>query len=91
MDSISEKAIMDTIFSIIKNKTTIMVAHRLSTIKNCDLIFVFNKGHLVEQGTHNQLLRKNGFYKKIMECTKSEFLTIDNIKKVFNSLVRYNL
>ena len=61
LDSISEKAIMDTIFSIIKNKTTIMVAHRLSTIKNCDLIFVFNKGHLVEQGTHNQLLRKNGF------------------------------
>ena len=65
LDSISEKAIMDTIFSIIKNKTTIMVAHRLSTIKNCDLIFVFNKGHLVEQGTHNQLLRKNGFYKKL--------------------------
>lgn len=65
LDSISEKAIMDTIFSIIQNKTTIMVAHRLSTIKNCDLIFVFNQGKLVEQGTHFSLLRKNGFYKKL--------------------------
>lgn len=73
LDSISEKAIMDTIFSIIKNKTTIMVAHRLSTIKNCDLIFVFNKGHLVEQGTHNQLLRKNGFYKKLWSAQNQNF------------------
>lgn len=68
-----KKATMDTIFSIIKNKTTIMVAHRLSTIKNCDLIFVFNKGHLVEQGTYDQLLRKNGFYKKSWSAQNQNF------------------
>ena len=62
LDSISEHAIMSTIFNRIKNKTVIMVAHRLSTIKNCDKIFVFNKGSLVEEGSHEFLLEQKGFY-----------------------------
>ena len=65
LDSISEKAIMDTIFTRVKGRTVIMVAHRLSTIKDCDLIYVFNKGKLVEQGNHLELLAKNGFYKNL--------------------------
>lgn len=65
LDSISEQAIMDTIFKRIKGRTVIMVAHRLSTIKDCDLIYVFNKGKLVEQGNHLELLLKDGFYKKL--------------------------
>ena len=65
LDSISEQAIMDTIFSRIHGRTVIMVAHRLSTIKDCDIIYVFNKGKLVEQGSHAKLLGQNGFYKKM--------------------------
>ncbi len=65
LDSISEQAIMDTIFTRIQGRTVIMVAHRLSTIKDCDLIYVFNKGNLVEQGSHFELLAKNGFYKSL--------------------------
>lgn len=65
LDSISEKAIMDTIFTRIQGRTVIMVAHRLSTIKDCDLIYVFNKGQLVEQGSHFELMLKNGFYKEL--------------------------
>lgn len=65
LDSISEQAIMETIFTKIKGRTVIMVAHRLSTIKNCDIIYVFDKGKLIEQGTHFELLAKNGFYKKL--------------------------
>lgn len=65
LDSISEQAIMDTIFTRIRGRTVIMVAHRLSTIKDCDLIYVFNKGKLVEQGNHFELLAKNGFYKSL--------------------------
>ena len=42
-----------------------MVAHRLSTIKNCDIIYVFNQGKLVEQGNHLELLAKEGFYKRL--------------------------
>lgn len=62
LDSISEAAIMKTIHSVGKDLTTIIVAHRLSTIKNCDKIFVLYDGHLVESGKHSTLLRKNGIY-----------------------------
>lgn len=62
LDSISEKAIMDTVNMLGKSCTMIIVAHRLSTIKNCDRIFVFDKGHLVEWGKHEQLLRRKGQY-----------------------------
>lgn len=62
LDSISEQKIMDTIYKHIKDQTVIMVAHRLSTIRDCDCIFVFEHGRLIEQGTHDFLLNKNGRY-----------------------------
>lgn len=62
LDSISEKKIMETVYKKIKNKTVIMVAHRLSTVQNCDCIFVFERGKLVEKGTHESLLEKKGKY-----------------------------
>lgn len=74
LDSISEQAIMDTIFTRIKGRTVIMVAHRLSTIKDCDLIYVFNKGKLVEQGNHLELLAKKGFYKNLWSAQNEKTL-----------------
>ena len=47
---------------LIKGRTSFIVAHRLSTIISSDIILVMNKGHIVEQGTHRQLLEKKGFY-----------------------------
>ena len=82
LDSISEQAIMDTIFSQIKGRTVIMVAHRLSTIKDCDLIYVFNKGKLVEQGNHLELLAKNGFYKSLWSA--------QNEKNIGRTTPKYN-
>jgi len=48
-----------------KNRTSIVIAHRLSTIKNADLIFVFKKGEVVEQGNHDELLQLKGEYFKL--------------------------
>jgi ATP-binding cassette subfamily B protein len=50
---------------IMKNRTSFIIAHRLSTIKNADLILVMNEGDIVEQGTHEKLLAKKGFYREL--------------------------
>ena len=50
-----------------ENKTTVTIAHRLSTIKNSDLIYVIDKGKVVEEGTHDQLLKLNKIYKKLCD------------------------
>jgi subfamily B ATP-binding cassette protein MsbA len=50
-----------------QNRTSIVIAHRLSTVKNADEIIVLSKGRIVERGTHEALLQKEGLYKKICE------------------------
>jgi subfamily B ATP-binding cassette protein MsbA len=52
---------------MMKNRTSIVIAHRLSTIQNADEIVVMHKGEIAEQGTHNELLAKNGVYKKLVD------------------------
>jgi subfamily B ATP-binding cassette protein MsbA len=65
LDTESEKLVQDAIVNLMKNRTSIVIAHRLSTIKNADLIFVFKKGEVVEQGTHDELLLLKGEYYKL--------------------------
>ncbi|HPR33760.1 MAG TPA: ABC transporter ATP-binding protein [Prolixibacteraceae bacterium] len=62
LDTESEKLVQDALVNLMKNRTSIIIAHRLSTIKNADLICVFKKGEVVEQGTHEELIRQNGEY-----------------------------
>ena len=62
-----------------KGRTSFIIAHRLSTIKNADLILVMNHGDIVEQGTHEELLAKNGFY---ADLYNSQF---DEDEAVWNS------
>ena len=67
LDTENEKIIQDTIQKIKHNRTIIIIAHRFSTIMNADTIVVLNKGEIVEQGTHQELLNKKGHYFKFIE------------------------
>jgi ATP-binding cassette subfamily B protein len=62
VDTRTEVLIQKAMDSLMKNRTSFIIAHRLSTIRNADLILVMNEGDIVEQGTHSDLLKKNGFY-----------------------------
>ena len=62
LDSESEKKVQEALNKLMKDKTAIVIAHRLSTIKNVDVIYVIDKGMIVEEGTHNELVSKNGLY-----------------------------
>ena len=62
LDTESEKLVQDALTNLLKGRTSIVIAHRLSTIYNADRIFVIDKGKIVEEGTHTQLLAKEGVY-----------------------------
>ena len=62
LDPISEKLIQKALNNLMKDKTTIIIAHRLTTIQNCDNIFVLQEGNIMEYGNHEDLLNKNGIY-----------------------------
>ena len=62
IDTRTERQIQDAFDTMMKGRTTFIVAHRLSTIQKADQIVVMKEGHIVEQGTHEQLLKQNGFY-----------------------------
>lgn len=76
LDSQSEKHIQESLTRLMKNKTVIAIAHRLSTLREMDRILVFDKGRIVEQGTHLSLLRKKGLYYKLYNMQADGFLNI---------------
>ena len=75
VDTRTEVLIQNAMDKLMENRTSFIIAHRLSTIKNADLILVMNDGDIIEQGNHEQLLKKNGFYANLYN---SQFDTIDN-------------
>lgn len=62
VDSLTELQIQEAMNDLMKNRTCFVIAHRLSTIQNADVILVVKDGEIVEQGTHRELLKKEGFY-----------------------------
>lgn len=65
LDAASEKLVFEALDRLMEGKTTIVVAHRLSTVQRADVIFVVNEGTIVEQGNHRELLKKGGLYAKL--------------------------
>jgi len=67
LDTESERLVQDALEKMMRNRTSIVIAHRLSTIQNADTIVVLQKGEIVEQGSHDELLVKEGAYNKLVE------------------------
>ena len=72
LDTESEKLVQEALENLMKDRTTLVVAHRLSTIRNADMICVLHEGQIVEQGTHMELMEKNGYYRKLIDMQQGE-------------------
>ena len=69
LDNITEKLIQEAFDRLLTNKTSIIIAHRLSTIKNSDRIIVLGKEGIIEEGTHNELIKQEGYYNKLYNAS----------------------
>ena len=74
LDSVTERVIQASLWELMQNKTTIVIAHRLSTLLHMDRILVFDKGKIIEDGTHHELLAKNELYKRLWDAQVGGFL-----------------
>ena len=66
LDTVSERVVQKTLDKATRNRTTIAIAHRLSTVVNADVIYVIDAGRVSEQGTHAQLMKKKGLYSRLV-------------------------
>jgi ATP-binding cassette subfamily B protein len=78
LDSISENEIQETLDDFSKDKTTIIIAHRLTTLLHLDYILVFDNGKIVQAGTHHDLVRKNGLYRTLWKNQSNGFIAINS-------------
>jgi ATP-binding cassette subfamily B protein len=74
LDSVTENLIQDSLWELMENKTTLVIAHRLSTLLHMDRILVFDKGRIAQDGTHDELLAAGGLYKQLWDAQVGGFL-----------------
>ena len=74
LDSVTEKYIHDSLHDLMQNRTTIAIAHRLSTLAELDRILVFKHGKIVEQGSHKELITQQGLYEHMWQMQAGGFL-----------------
>jgi len=75
LDSVTENMIQESLQNLMKHKTTLVIAHRLSTLQKMDRILVFNHGKIVEDGSHDELIALNGYYKRLWSAQVDGVLT----------------
>ena len=86
LDFATENIIFDMIYNKFRKKSILIIAHRLATIKNCDLILVLDKGEIIEQGTHDELLAKNGRYSRLWNMQQGNFIIDDKEETAIESV-----
>ena len=67
VDTITEERILGALAGVMRGRTTILISHRVSTVRSADRIFVLNKGRLAEEGTHDELIARGGYYAELHE------------------------
>ena len=67
LDTESERVVQDALYKLMQNRTSLIIAHRLSTIQAADKIFVIEGGNVIEEGSHNELIQRNGLYKRLVD------------------------
>ena len=85
LDNQSEAIVQDALDNARQGRTTLIVAHRLSTIRNADIIYAFDKGRVVEQGTHEELMQRQGVYYNLV-ITQQQGSNEDSAKKKFSEI-----
>lgn len=78
LDSVTEKFIQESLHRLMESRTTIVIAHRLSTLAKMDRILVFDQGKIVEEGSHDELITKGGFYANMWNMQVGGFLPLDS-------------
>jgi ABC-type multidrug transport system fused ATPase/permease subunit len=68
LDTESEKLVQESLTRLMQNRTSIVIAHRLSTVVHADIICVIHEGKILEKGTHKELIELNGYYKKLNDA-----------------------
>ena len=76
LDTQTEKKVQETLDQLAKNRTTIIIAHRLSTVRNADCIYVLDQGRLIESGNHDALMAKKGKYYSLYEAQKKKSVEV---------------
>lgn len=87
LDFATENIIFDMIYNKFRKKSMLIIAHRLNTIKNCDLILLLDNGEVVEQGTHEELLEKQGSYYRLWNMQQGNFIIKDEDNDIISSEV----
>jgi ATP-binding cassette subfamily B protein len=84
LDSITEKKIQKALDKLMKDKTTLIIAHRLSTLVNMERILVFRRGHIIEDGSHIELLAKNGYYARLWKMQTNGLLPDQELSEEYD-------
>ncbi|MBQ2117148.1 MAG: ATP-binding cassette domain-containing protein, partial [Lachnospiraceae bacterium] len=82
LDPIAEFELFQNIMKEGTDRTMLFISHRLSSVKNCDIVFMLEKGQLIEEGTHQELLKKNGKYAQMYKKQAMNYLALENEEEV---------